>query len=294
MWMDLHTHTTCSDGQYTPEELVQRAGKLGIRALAITDHDAISGTERGRTAAKVFPELEIFSGIEISAKENPQLHILGYGIDGSHADLQDYIEKNKQLRQGRRERMLSFLQEKGVSLTLEEVMAANDGRSSGRPHFAKAMLEKGIVSSIDEAFDRYLATPEYLQRVERPKPTAVESIQLIRKAGGVAVLAHPAKLKLEPSAFLELLSILCQAGLQGIEAYYSTHHKEEMTWYNEIAKQYGLFCTCGSDFHGEIIKPKIALGTGKEGSLLLPEELEQEIFQNFKQALSNRNHGTDE
>lgn len=290
MWMDLHTHTTCSDGQYTPEELVKRAGKLGICALAITDHDAISGTERGRNAAKVFPELEIFSGIEISAKENPQLHILGYGIDGNHPDLQAYIEKNKRLRMGRRERMLAFLQEKGVSLTLEEVMAANDGRSSGRPHFAKAMLEKGIVSSVEEAFDRYLATPEYLQRVERPKPTAVESIQMIRKAGGVAVLAHPAKLKLESSAFLELLSVLCETGLQGIEAYYSTHSKKEMAWYCKIAKQYGLFCTCGSDFHGEIIKPEIALGTGKNGSLFLPEELERELFRNFKHALSNRSN----
>ncbi|MDO4156466.1 MAG: PHP domain-containing protein [Oscillospiraceae bacterium] len=290
MWMDLHTHTTCSDGQYTPEELVIRAGKLGIRALAITDHDAVSGTERGRIAAKVFPELEVFSGIEMSAKENPQLHILGYGIDGNHPDLQVYIEKNKRLRLGRRERMLAFLQEKGVPLTLEEVMAANDGRSSGRPHFAKAMLKKGIVSSVEEAFDRYLATPEYLQRVERPKPTAVESIQIIRKAGGVAVLAHPAKLKLEPSAFLELLSVLCEAGLQGIEAYYSTHSRKEMAWYCEIAKQYGLFCTCGSDFHGEIIKPEIALGTGKNGSLLLPEELKRELLQNFKHALSNRSN----
>ncbi len=288
MWIDLHTHTTCSDGQYTPEELVQKAVESEVRVLAITDHDAVSGIERGRKAAKAFPDLEIFSGIEISAKENPQLHILGYGIDGNHADLQAYIEKNKQLRQGRRERMLAFLQEKGVSLTLEEVMAANDGRSSGRPHFAKAMLEKGMVSSIAEAFDRYLATPEYFQRVERPKPTAVESIQLIRKAGGMAVLAHPAKLKLEPAAFLELLSVLCDAGLQGIEAYYSTHSKEEMAWYCEIAEKHGLFCTCGSDFHGEIIKPEIALGTGRNGNLCLPEALEQEILWNFKQAFFNR------
>ncbi len=292
MRIDLHTHTTCSDGQYTPEELVPKAVKSGVRVLAITDHDAVSGVERARKAATIFPELEIFSGIEISAKENPQLHILGYGIDGNHTDLQAYIEKNKQLRQGRRERMLTFLQEKGVSLTLEEVIAANDGRSSGRPHFAKAMLEKGIVSSVAEAFDRYLATPEYLQRVERPKPTAVESIQLIRNAGGMAVLAHPAKLKLEPMAFLELLSVLCDAGLQGIEAYYSTHSREEMEWYCKIAKKYGLFCTCGSDFHGEIIKPEIALGTGRNGSLSLSEELEQEILWNFKKAFSNRRNRT--
>ena len=124
MRIDFHTHTTCSDGQYTPEELVQKAAAAGICALAITDHDAVSGIARGKQAAKAFPQLQIFPGIEISAKENPQLHILGYGIDGENADLQAYITRNRTLRQGRRERMLAFLAEKGVPLTIEEVAAA--------------------------------------------------------------------------------------------------------------------------------------------------------------------------
>ena len=228
MRIDFHTHTTCSDGQYTPEELVQKAAAAGICALAITDHDAVSGIARGKQAAKAFPQLQIFPGIEISAKENPQLHILGYGIDGENADLQAYITRNRTLRQGRRERMLSFLAEKGVPVTIEEVAAANNGCTTGRPHFAKTMLLKGYVSSVSEAFDRYLGTPEFLEKVERPKPTAVESIHLIQAAGGIAVLAHPAKLNLSQPDFLQLLSTLCEAGLWGIEAYYSTHSPEEM------------------------------------------------------------------
>ena len=218
MRIDFHTHTTCSDGQYTPEELVQKAAAAGICALAITDHDAVSGIARGKQAAKAFPQLQIFPGIEISAKENPQLHILGYGIDGENADLQAYITRNRMLRQGRRERMLAFLEEKGVPLTIEEVAAANNGCTTGRPHFAKTMLLKGYVSSVSEAFDRYLGTPVFLEKVERPKPTAVESIHLIQAAGGIAVLAHPAKLNLSQPEFLQLLSTLCKAGLWGIEA----------------------------------------------------------------------------
>ena len=177
MRIDFHTHTTCSDGQYTPEELVQKAAAAGICALAITDHDAVSGIARGKQAAKAFPQLQIFPGIEISAKENPQLHILGYGIDGENADLQAYITRNRTLRQGRRERMLSFLAEKGVPVTIEEVAAANNGCTTGRPHFAKTMLLKGYVSSVSEAFDRYLGTPEFLEKVERPKPTAVHALR---------------------------------------------------------------------------------------------------------------------
>ena len=285
MRIDFHTHTTCSDGQYTPEELVQKAAAAGICALAITDHDAVSGIARGKQAAKAFPQLQIFPGIEISAKENPQLHILGYGIDGENADLQAYITRNRTLRQGRRERMLAFLAEKGVPLTIEEVAAANNGCTTGRPHFAKTMLLKGYVSSVSEAFERYLGTPEFLQKVERPKPTAVESIHLIQAAGGIAVLAHPAKLNLSQPDFLQLLSTLCKAGLRGIEAYYSTHSPEEMAWYAEVAAQHGLFCTCGSDFHGEIIKPDIALGTGRNNSLCLPDELECQILERFQAAL---------
>ena len=190
------------------------------------------------------------------------------------------------LRQGRRERMLAFLAEKGVPLTIEEVAAANNGCTTGRPHFAKTMLLKGYVSSVSEAFDRYLGTPEFLEKVERPKPTAVESIHLIQAAGGIAVLAHPAKLNLSQPEFLQLLSTLCKAGLWGIEAYYSTHSPEEMAWYADVAAQHGLFCTCGSDFHGEIIKPDIALGTGRNNRLCLPDELERQILQRFQAALS--------
>ncbi len=137
MRIDFHTHTTCSDGQYTPEELVQKAAAAGICALAITDHDAVSGIARGKQAAKAFPQLQIFPGIEISAKENPQLHILGYGINGENANLQAYITRNRTLRQGRRERMLAFLEEKGVPVAIEEVAAANNGCTTGRPAFCK-------------------------------------------------------------------------------------------------------------------------------------------------------------
>lgn len=285
--IDFHTHTTCSDGQYTPEELVQKAAAIGIRALAVTDHDTVSGVKRAVQAAKSF-SIQVFTGMEISTRENPQLHLLGYGIDGENPQLLAYIERNKQLRTARKERMIAFLHEKGVPLTLEDVANANDGRMSGRPHFAKAMLEKGYVSSIDEAFDCYLATKEYNERVERPKPTAEEAIAMIHAAGGIAVMAHPAKLLLEEAVFLALLKRLTAVGLQGIEAYYSTHTPKQMAWYASIAKQYDLFCTCGSDFHGEIVKPGIALGTGLHDSLRLPAETEAELLKTFCQRLAAR------
>jgi predicted metal-dependent phosphoesterase TrpH len=285
MLIDLHTHTTCSDGTDTPEDLVSRAAMVGVSALAITDHDTVSGLERAKKAAESFSDLKIFSGIEISAAENGQLHILGYGIDPENEALQDYIQKNNQFRMERKGKIVDYLQEKGVSITLEEVAFYNDGKTSGKPHFAKALEKKGITASVAEAFQLYFDTDEFREKVERPKPSGVACVRLILGAGGVPVLAHPAKLKLEKSAFLALLQTLIDAGLQGIEAYYSTHTAEEMAWYCKLAEEKGLICTCGSDFHGEAIKKNIEIGTGIAKNLCLPDVVERSILRNFQKAL---------
>ena len=283
--IDLHMHTTCSDGQFSPEETMRMAHEAGVTVAAVTDHDTASGISRARAAAEQYG-MTFFSGIEISVQGEKELHILGYGIQPENAALQAFCKRHAADRKERCGKMLEYLHRHGVQITLDDVRRCNDGKTSGRPHFARTLVELGYASSVQDAFEKYLTTPEFYAKVERPKPTPEEGIGVIQNAGGVAVLAHPHQLKLENDALEAMVLRLKAAGLQGIEAYYSTHSPEEMAWYAAVAVQQGLFCTCGSDFHGEIIKPDIALGTGRNNRLCLPDELECQILERFQAALS--------
>jgi len=248
-----------SDGQYTPSEVVYLAAQKNISTVSITDHDTVSGIEEGSKAARE-AGIEFIPGIEISVKGNKELHILGYCVDILNPRLNQMCEQFTLFRQQRVHRILEHLNILGVGLTLEQVTKYADHGRIGRPHFARAMLEAGYVGGLREAFDKYLATPEF-DKIERPKPDYTGGIDVIREAGGVAVLAHPAQLKLDNESLEQLLKDLISAGLKGIECYYSTHTKEQTIYYLSLAERFSLIVTAGSDFHGEKVKPDIKIGT---------------------------------
>ena len=197
--IDLHMHTTCSDGQFSPEETMRMAHEAGVTVAAVTDHDTASGISRARAAAEQYG-MTFFSGIEISVQGEKELHILGYGIQPENAALQAFCKRHAADRKERCGKMLEYLHRHGVQITLDDVRRCNDGKTSGRPHFARTLVELGYASSVQDAFEKYLTTPEFYAKVERPKPTPEEGIGVIQNAGGVAVLAHPHQLKLENNA----------------------------------------------------------------------------------------------
>lgn len=275
--VDLHLHSTCSDGQDTPEELVQIAADAGITVMALTDHDNINGIVRARRTAESLG-IKLISGIEISASGNRELHILGYGVDPESQELKQFYEDNRAHRINRRDRLIELFNNAGIPLTLEKICEVNEGQSTGRPHIARALIEMGYAEDMQDAFDRYLKTPQFYC-AERPKPEPEEGIAMIRRAGGAAVLAHPYLLRLGDSDFRQLLERLISCGLSGIECYYSEHTPEETAYYRRIADEYGLIYTIGSDYHGPDMKPDILPGTGRGNSLTAYAELGEEIVE---------------
>lgn len=270
--IDLHTHSTASDGQYTPAALIELASEKGLSAIALTDHDTIDGIEEAQNAAKR-KKIAFVPGIEISVRGEPsvkELHILGYCFDPKAPALLAMCERLKKERLVREEKIFQFLLENGVILTRENVDKHSRGGIVARPHFARAMVEEGFVSTVREAFDRYLATPAF-DKIERPKPSAQEGIRCIRDAGGVAVLAHPIQTKLDTERLAVLLGQMKEMGLSGLECYYSTHTAQQTREYLALAKRFGLTVTGGSDFHGELVKPEIELGSGINGSLRIED-----------------------
>ncbi len=274
--IDLHLHSTCSDGQDTPEELVKIAADAGVSFMALTDHDTIKGLSRAKNEAERLG-IGFISGIEISVQGGNELHILGYGVDSESEILHQFYENNIQHRINRRDRLIELFNKSGIPITLEKIRQCNNGKSSGRSHFAKTLVEMGYAQSVQDAFSKYLTTPEFYC-IERPKPTAREGIEMIKNAGGVPVLAHPYLLKLDGKPFRELLEKLISYGLRGIECYYSKHTPEQIEYYCSIADEYGLLRTCGSDYHGLGIKPDIILGSGRNNSLIEANVPEKEIL----------------
>jgi len=267
--IDLHTHTTASDGTYTPEALVRHAQKEGLKILAITDHDSAAGVMEAVEAGEEYG-VKVIPGVEISVVFEPtEMHILGYGIDVNDPIFTDALTKLKENRERRNPKMLARLRELGFKITLEEVIAEAGGDIVGRPHMARVLLKKGYVSSIDEAFQKYLGKgcPAY---VPKEKLTPKQAINIIKKAGGLAFLAHPVYLEKTETELKLVLEELISYGLDGIEAYYTYHNEEQTRLYLELASKYNLLISGGSDFHGEN-KPEILIGRGL-GDLKIPEE----------------------
>ena len=257
MIADLHTHSTASDGQYAPAQLVQLAKEKGIEALALTDHDTVDGipeaAQAGRRAG-----IRVIPGVELGAKEYKNLHILGYNYANAPCPLTDLCQKLRAGRDERKYRILDFLKEKGVELSLEEVEEMAGGKVIARPHFAQVMVRHGYVATTREAFDRYLDTSEY-SRIERFKASAQECIEAIKASGGRVSMAHPYQVGLDDDALEALVRSLKGFGLDAIECYHSGHTPQQTAFYLSLAKRYDLHVTGGSDFHGERVKPNIQL-----------------------------------
>ena len=251
---DLHCHTTASDGLLSPTKLVQLAAKLGLKGIGITDHDTIQGWKEADQAGVNY-QIRILKGIELNTNwDGKEVHILGYQLDSSSNFL---ISKLRVLRNARQKRMVEILdrfKDLGINISVDEVQQFAMGESIGRPHIVQVLIERGYVRSIREGFDRYIGmgAPAY---VPRYKLTPEEGIYLIREAHGVAVLAHPGVHRLE-----EGIPAWVKVGLQGIEVLHSQHSPDDEKRYLEIAQEYRLLTTGGSDFHGEARKPGVNLG----------------------------------
>ena len=269
--IDLHTHTTHSDGSASPEELIGLAGAKRARAVAITDHDTVSAIVEARAAADRIG-IEFVAGIEISAEYSPgTMHILGYCIDEESTALAVKLDELRKARERRNPQIASRLQSLGFDISYDEVVEVAGNKVVGRPHFARVMIEKGYVASIQEAFDRFLKKDADAY-VEKARLSPGEAIALIHNAAGVAVLAHPYQLKLSSYEKVDhLVGELAELGLDGIEAVYSRHSAAERASYSEVATRHGLLVTGGSDYHGSY-KPDISIVTGL-GDLDVPYRL---------------------
>lgn len=258
MQCDLHTHTTASDGQYTPAELVRLAKERGLDVLAVTDHDTIAGVGEAQQSGAALG-LTVIRGVELSAKDHPNCHILGYGFRDGDTELARLCEKFRAGRDDRKYRIVDFLREKGVELDLAEVEALAGGEVIARPHFAQVLVKRGYVSTNREAFDRYLDTEEFRRRVKRFKADARTCVEAIKAAGGKVSLAHPYQMGLPDVELEALVKQLKDWGLDAIECYYPKYTQEQQVFYLRLAEKYRLHRTGGSDFHGEKVKPDVEL-----------------------------------
>lgn len=249
--IDLHTHTTASDGILSPGDLITAAVKSGVRTLAVTDHDTVSGIAGAVTAASQY-RLRFIPGVELSTNvARNEVHILGYFIDPENILLNKELERLQRGREKRVHLILEKLQEQGVNPGWEKVSALSRGKCPGRPHVARAMMEAGYAKNMQEAFNKYLVkgTPGY---IPREKLTPEDSIKLIVNAGGIPVIAHPGLVNSFDIVFPYLLNI----GIMGIECYYPEHSPEKTDHYVKLAKKNDLIITAGSDFHGPVGKSK--------------------------------------
>jgi len=280
--IDLHVHSTFSDGSMKPEELVQLALDSGLSALALTDHDTTAGIESFLAAGKALCAQNagdqspvLIPGVEISvAVDHGTMHVLGYFIEVGDTKLEALLARIRGGRNERNEQILIKLCGLGLELEMAEVLSFSGDGVVGRPHFARALVARRYVRSTQAAFEKYLARgrPAY---ADRYRPNAEESIDAISNAGGVAVMSHPSTLGMGPKAFRVLLEELANAGLQGIEVYYSEHSPEQEQKYVQLARDLGLVATGGSDFHGDL-NPAIKLGRGF-GRLRVPDSVVDEL-----------------
>lgn len=253
---DLHLHTQFSDGTFTPEELVLQAQKNGLACIALTDHDTIEGCPRAAAAAAAV-KMEFIPGAELTAEyQDTEVHIIGYFLDTQNPKLLGAIARFQAVRQQRIHEMVARINEMGVALPVAAVFALANCRSPGRPHVARALVKEGLVRNLDEAFERFLkkGRPAW---VPKSKTSALEAIELIHQAGGLAVMAHPGLNHTD-----EIIPALVTAGLDGIECFHTKHSTAMAERYLEIADRYHLLVTGGSDCHG-FSKNRPLIGTVK-------------------------------
>lgn len=270
MIVDLHTHSAASDGQYAPAALAALAAKRGIEVLALTDHDTVDGTAEAIAAGERLG-VRVLRGVEFSAGDYHKLHILGYCFRPE--PIRAFLDRLRARRDARRYKIADFLRNQGVEVDLALVERHAGGGSIGRPHFARAMVEQGIVGSVGDAFSRFLDTPEF-RAIDTGKPSAKDCIAAIHGAGGAASLAHPYQAELDGKESLEaLVERLAGYGLDALECFYTRHTPEMTAAYLELAARHNLHVTGGSDFHGDGagFKPDIPLARWELDAGWLPD-----------------------
>lgn len=244
--VDLHTHTTASDGTLSPRELVRAAVRRGVRVLAVTDHDSTEGLPEALDEAARHPPLTIVPGLEINCDvPGAEVHVLGYVVDHEAPWFQAFLREQRAERVARVHRIAARLAELGMPIDPAEVFAIVKEGSAGRPHVAQVMVQRGYVASVREAFDKWLhaSGPAH---VPRRRLTPLEAIAIIRRAGGVPVFAHPGLAERD-----EMVPDMVAAGLMGIETYYAEHSAAQTAHYKALCREHGLVATGGSDYHGE-------------------------------------------
>lgn len=265
MTADLHLHTNFSDGTFTPEELAQEAKRHSLRAIALTDHDTMDGCGRMSAACRD-AGIEFIPATELTAEQDGiELHLLGYFLDRENETLKDQLTKFQEVRQNRIHEITQRLQHLGYQLQAESVFRLANCRAPGRPHVARAMVQEGYVGSLDEAFERFLkkGKPAWAPKF---KMSALEAIELIHQAGGLAVLAHPGLSRAD-----ETIDALIRSGLDGLECFHTKHSTYMTEHYLELAERHDLAVTGGSDCHG-MSKGKPLIGT-----LRIPYEYVQRL-----------------
>jgi predicted metal-dependent phosphoesterase TrpH len=254
--VDLHIHSSASDGRLSPEEVVRESARRGLAVIALTDHDAISGLAPALATAKAFPGLRVVPGVELSTDAaQGEVHILGYFIDYNDGKLVARLERMRNSRLERAQAMIAKLRDLGVNIDWSRVQEIACKGSVGRPHLAQAMLEKGYIASFKEAFSSYIGRggPAY---VERPKLIPAAAVELILRVKGVPVLAHPLTVSDPEALVIELKA----AGLVGIEAYYKDYSADDIGKLLMLAERYNLVATGGSDYHGLDTEIEIMIG----------------------------------
>ena len=265
--IDLHTHSTVSDGSDPPEDVVDLAAKVGLSALALTDHDRLDGIEAARRRAGEVG-VELVSGCEISCNHQGTMHMLVYFLEPGAEPLQDELARLQRARETRNERLVARLAELGLPVTLEELREEAGPTGAGRPHVAAILVRKGLATSVQDAFDRWLAKgrPAYMEK-ERLDP--LPAVRLARQSGALPVLAHPLSLGLPQGQLEATVRQLAEAGLVGLEAIYGRYSQDERASLAVMAARAKLAITGGSDHHG-IYKPDLSVGTGR-GDLHVPD-----------------------
>ncbi|SHH52621.1 PHP domain-containing protein [Thermosipho atlanticus] len=253
MKIDLHVHSTASDGTFSPDEILTLAKERNVEILSITDHDTIDGIKK-----LISTEVYFVPGVEISAEFPTTLHILGYNFDVNNEKLNKTLNVLKEYRLQRNKIILEKMQTLGFNISMEELIKEANGELIGRPHFASLMVKKGYVGDLREAFEKYLKKGAILYE-DKKRLKMDEAISLINDAGGIAVLAHPYQTGLEKEELERLVKKLKSYGLSGMEVYYSKHTPRMIEEYEAICKKYNLIKTAGSDFHGKNT-PDISLG----------------------------------
>lgn len=261
--IDLHLHTTASDGTETPSEAVRLARELGLRAIAVTDHDTVAGVA-GAVAAGEALGVEVVPGIEVSSDyRDNNVHILGYFIDPASPALRPVLEWVRTERIARNEKIVAAMAADGLDISVEALRAEYPEAVLGRPHMAEHLMRRGYAASVQEAFDRYLGEGGRYYMPKR-RISIARAVETIRAAGGVSVLAHPLQYRYPRGEVVELIAYAKELGIQALECHYSEHSPDEQEWLLSQAAAFGLGVSGGSDWHGKR-KPHIAMGSGMGG-----------------------------